>query len=550
MPRTSHATEQSATVERFESLVEQWKTATALLSSTTAMVSHPGYRAIIALGAPVVPLLLRDLEREPVHWFEALQAITGEDPVPREHWGNSAAMSADWLAWGRQRGLICGGRELPCPTSSRAYKRPCRGKPGPHWLTLTLPPGRRRSTPGSRNAGESKTAADVMLTATRLPIAILLVTLVFAVAPARGQAAKPGPEIVMVAEAKDPIVRNSEASMVELKDGRLFMVWQEFEKGGGDSDFFPGHLAAMTSRDGGRTWNAHRVLVQNEPGDTNVFSPSLLRLPDGAILFCFMRYHSLAKARNISPPASAFAWVSRDECKTFTPLATLWAEKPITLCNSTLRRLSSGRIVLPINRERSMKGQPDHYEAGTIFSDDGGRTWTECANWVDAPRRGAMEPHVEELRDGRVLMVMRTQLGAVYRSESADDGKTWSKAVSLGVEAPESCPELIKIPSTSDLLLIWNASKYNPKNYSHFGKRTPLSAAVSRDDGKTWSRPRHLETDPGWAYSNPGCCFTSKGTAVINYWACKYQSSGAMSNYPLHLKAAIVDINWLYGKGR
>jgi hypothetical protein len=106
MSRVSNAAEQLAITERYEALAEQWKTATALLSSTTAMVNHPAYRAIIALGAGVVPLLLRDLERERVHWFEALQAITGEDPVPREHWGNIEAMKADWLAWGRQRGLI------------------------------------------------------------------------------------------------------------------------------------------------------------------------------------------------------------------------------------------------------------------------------------------------------------------------------------------------------------------------------------------------------------------------------------------------------------
>jgi len=53
-----------------------------------------------------VPLLLRDLEREPVHWFEVLQAITGEDPVAREQWGNIPAMAAAWLAWGRQHGLV------------------------------------------------------------------------------------------------------------------------------------------------------------------------------------------------------------------------------------------------------------------------------------------------------------------------------------------------------------------------------------------------------------------------------------------------------------
>jgi hypothetical protein len=106
MSRVSNGTEQAAVAERFELLAQQWKTATALLSSTKAMVSHPAYRAIIALGALAVPLLLRDLEREPVHWFEALRAITGEDPVPRAHWGDIAAMRADWLAWGRQHGLI------------------------------------------------------------------------------------------------------------------------------------------------------------------------------------------------------------------------------------------------------------------------------------------------------------------------------------------------------------------------------------------------------------------------------------------------------------
>jgi hypothetical protein len=70
------------------------------------MVAHPAYQAIIGLGAPVVPLLLQDLAREPAHWFEALKAITGEDPVRPEDWGRVRAMAAAWLAWGRSRGLV------------------------------------------------------------------------------------------------------------------------------------------------------------------------------------------------------------------------------------------------------------------------------------------------------------------------------------------------------------------------------------------------------------------------------------------------------------
>ncbi len=353
------------------------------------------------------------------------------------------------------------------------------------------------------------------------------------------------PRLITIAEARDEIARHSEGSMLELKDGKLLLIWQEFKKGKGDSDFFPGRLVAKTSRDGGLTWDGFRVVVENLKGDINVFSPSLLRLPDGSILFCFMRYHSFDKAKNRYPPASAFAWLSRDEGQTFTPLATLWKEEPITLCSATLRRLSTGRIVLPVNRDPSKKGEPDRWEANVIYSDDGGKTWTMGESWVTAPKRGAMEPHVEELRDGRLLMVMRTQMGSIYQAHSKDRGKSWSASSSLGVEAPESCPELIKIPATGDLLLVWNASKYDPKWASHFGKRTPLSVAVSKDDGKTWSKPRHLEVDPGAAFSNPGTCFTKAGKVIVNYWTCRYQPNGSMSNYPIHLKAAIVDVGWL-----
>ncbi len=130
------------------------------------------------------------------------------------------------------------------------------------------------------------------------------------------------PRLITIAEARDEIARHSEGSMLELKDGKLLLIWQEFKKGKGDSDFFPGRLVAKTSRDGGLTWDGFRVVVENLKGDINVFSPSLLRLPDGSILFCFMRYHSFDKAKNRYPPASAFAWLSRDEGQTFTPLAS------------------------------------------------------------------------------------------------------------------------------------------------------------------------------------------------------------------------------------
>ena len=60
----------------------------------------PSYQAIINLGPSVVPLLLRELEREPDHWFVALHTLTGADPVPVESRGKVREMAHAWVQWG------------------------------------------------------------------------------------------------------------------------------------------------------------------------------------------------------------------------------------------------------------------------------------------------------------------------------------------------------------------------------------------------------------------------------------------------------------------
>jgi hypothetical protein len=52
-----------------------------------------------------VPLLLAELRREPDHWFVALQAITGTNPIPPSVCGDVENMTEAWLHWGEQHGL-------------------------------------------------------------------------------------------------------------------------------------------------------------------------------------------------------------------------------------------------------------------------------------------------------------------------------------------------------------------------------------------------------------------------------------------------------------
>jgi hypothetical protein len=90
----------------FRQLVAEWRSAVAHLSSTTRRVQHPAYQRIIALGPKVVPLLLRELKDGPDHWFAALRALTGIDPVPPADRGKMAAMTEAWIHWGEERDIL------------------------------------------------------------------------------------------------------------------------------------------------------------------------------------------------------------------------------------------------------------------------------------------------------------------------------------------------------------------------------------------------------------------------------------------------------------
>jgi hypothetical protein len=88
----------------FNSLAEEWRAETGMLSLVTQKSMHPAYQKIIGMGQPVVPLILRDLEQKPDHWFWALRAITGDNPVKPEQRGRMKMMAQAWIEWGKEHG--------------------------------------------------------------------------------------------------------------------------------------------------------------------------------------------------------------------------------------------------------------------------------------------------------------------------------------------------------------------------------------------------------------------------------------------------------------
>jgi hypothetical protein len=95
----------SGTQERFNELLSEWKEECGFTSSVTKLILHPAYQQIIGLGSEAVPLILRELEKSPDHWFWALSAITGADPVSPSDKGRIKKMAEAWIRWGNEQGI-------------------------------------------------------------------------------------------------------------------------------------------------------------------------------------------------------------------------------------------------------------------------------------------------------------------------------------------------------------------------------------------------------------------------------------------------------------
>lgn len=92
--------------ELFEDLKAEWKSKSRYMSNSAQMAMLRPYQRIIGFGPPVLPLILKELERETDHWFWALEAISGENPVSADQAGRVELIAQAWIEWGRQHGLI------------------------------------------------------------------------------------------------------------------------------------------------------------------------------------------------------------------------------------------------------------------------------------------------------------------------------------------------------------------------------------------------------------------------------------------------------------
>lgn len=337
----------------------------------------------------------------------------------------------------------------------------------------------------------------------------------------------PEPETVIVVPSTPEHPHNGEADMIRLKNGDLLLAYGQWLQADGTG---PAEIRCVTSRDGGGTWANDRVLLPNE-GNVGTFSVSLLRLQNDEILMSYGVKESVDERK-------VYFRRSSDECRTWSPRVRLevppaWYSGYTGISNNRLIQLTSGRILAAAwagwAKDRTILGF-------TAYSDDNGETWRKSDDvdirTIDPSNTyGADDPAVIELKDGRVMMVIRTTLGYIAKCYSQDQGRTWTRPVRVReLEAPNAPATISRIPATGDLLLIWNRSKT---------ERHPLNSAVSKDDGRSWGCIRTVDDTSPSAYAS----ITPVGDRILlTYWA--YEPTGTT------LKLKSIDYRWFYQKER
>lgn len=304
-----------------------------------------------------------------------------------------------------------------------------------------------------------------------------------------------------------------EQTLRRLPDGSLICVWLT----GGRGDGAIGNVVAATrSSDDGRTWTEPEVLYAKPKH--GAFVTELFPVGDRA--YMFVRIHS--KPRLHGEWDSTVVELDAGGKVVGEPRVVEgeWPRGPKFQCGTMLR---DGRILFPVNlyvpfdkatriANIGDKKYAALWHTGGSFTMrnlfvcavlEPNKEFTEFARHGTifqltpdkaVPQVPLMEPQIAELSDGTLAMLIRADgTGVLYRSDSRDGGRTWSKPHPTTIPNPGTKTRILTLPDKR-ILLVHNP---NPAlNVRGWASRTLLSVWISNDDMKTWSWRRVIVPAP------------------------------------------------------
>lgn len=362
-----------------------------------------------------------------------------------------------------------------------------------------------------------------MTATTPLRTALLAGGIAFALFSGVAPAAEPAPEKVDVFPAgMNKVKRYRIPGVVVTKAGTVLAYCEARKNGSADWGEIEVHLRRST--DGGKTWTDAKPIahtgdrIEGNPKkktggerEQTVNNPvAIVDRDSGDVVFLYCVNY-----------ARCFAMRSTDDGKTwgkpteitdtFAPFRKTYDWKVIATGPGHGIQIKSGRMVVPIWLAFGKVGDHGPSAAGTVYSDDAGKTWK--AGDIAVPNGGAYDSPNEtilaERSDGRVLLVSRS-LSKPNRkivATSPDGATRWSKPeFHAELWEPRCMASVIAYPPKPGTLIFTNPHTL-PRDTDGKevpggrGKRENLTVQVSRDDGKSWTASRTIDAGPS-AYSD------------------------------------------------
>lgn len=238
-------------------------------------------------------------------------------------------------------------------------------------------------------------------------------------------------------------------------------------------------------------------------------------------------------------------------------------DQPLIMCKPPVFIRNGKRVLVGVHTM-------DRSGCGVLYSDDDGLTWTK-SQFVNTPlhaaggfhkgirwNHGAVEPTVIELQDGRLWMIIRTPQDTHYQSFSEDGGETWQQPTPSPFYGTLTMPTLGRLKD-GRMIFMWNNTTPLPELASAngvwddvFTNRNVLHAAISEDDGKTWTGMRELVLDEARNDSDFGS--TAGADKSVHQTQFVEPTPGkllvALGQSSYSRKMVLFDVDWLYAKSR
>lgn len=267
-----------------------------------------------------------------------------------------------------------------------------------------------------------------------------------------------------------------------LRDGRVLIGYSGGR--GSPHAIEPGEstIYQRVSADRGVTWSEERAVV-NHP-ECKAVNPTYLRGSGGTLWMFYLGFYKSAwKDGNPDwTQTRSDVWCARSDDD-----GESWRDRRMVFrgysgaTNGGIET-RAGSLVFPFSYDVD---DPGRLVSACLVSADRGRSW-ELGERLDlggnGDHAGAMEPAVVELGDGRIWMLIRTTMGSFWQAWSGDDGRSWTGLGPSAIESP-SAPCYVTRLESGRLLLVWNNTMATTR------RRDTLSAALSDDDGATWTKP-------------------------------------------------------------